>query len=260
MFSPEQTSNSRSQRLGRPISIRLARLVFAVLALLACLRPAESLATSDGAPAGGAAAISGANFPAEARTAAPFASASGPAPNEIHRELRRQESPRFRSGPADLSDQPSGSTTPAFSASDPPYYVSDPPSALLQSDNRPIHRLPATNCLLLIEGLCQAMKNKPILALTTIQAAALVSDGVTTRQFLRRGYTEVDPVARILIGSKPTWARMAPLGAAQVIAGMWLAQRMATSRHVWVRRFWWLPQIMGIAGNLAATGHNIALH
>ena len=259
MFSRQLTRNSNYERPVKPISIRLARLAFAVLALLACLRPAKSFATSDGAPAGGAAAISGASLPAEARTAAPFDSASGPAPNEIHRELRRQESPRFRSGPADLSDQPSGSTTPAFSASDPPYYVSDPPSALLQSDNRPIHRLPATNCLLLIEGLCQAMKNKPILALTTIQAAALVSDGVTTRQFLRRGYTEVDPVARILIGSKPTWARMAPLGAAQVVAGMWLAQRMAASRHVWVRRFWWLPQIMGIAGNLAATGHNVAL-
>src|SRR2546428_14065445 len=103
MFSDEQTSNSRSQRLARPISIRLARLAFAVLALLACLRPAESLATSDGVPAGGAAAISGASLPAEARTAAPFDSASGA---------------------ANLSDQPGGSTTPGFSASDSPYYLS----------------------------------------------------------------------------------------------------------------------------------------
>src|SRR5229473_3158108 len=237
MFSREQIRNSRSQRLARPISIQLARLVFAVLALLACLRPAKSLATSDDNSGSSGTAISGANFPAEARTTTPSDSASGP---------------------ANLSDQPTGSTTPAFSASDSPYYLSDLRSGLLQSDNRPIHPLPSTKCLLLVEGLCQAVKKKPILALTTIHAAALVSDGVTTRQFLRRGYTEVDPVARILIGSKPTWARMAPLGAAQVIAGMWLAQRMATSRHVWVRRFWWLPQVMGIAGNLAATGHNIA--
>jgi|SRR2546427_2471310 len=239
MFSRQLTRNSNCERHVKPVSIRLARLAFAVLALLACLRPAKSLAASDGTAASGDAAISGANFPAEVR--------------------RRTAPSDSASGAANLSDQPSGSTTPGFSASDSPYYLSDPPSALVQSDNRPIHRLPATNCLLLIEGLCQAMKNKPILALTTIQAAALVSDGVTTRQFLRRGYTEVDPLARILIGSKPTWARMAPLGAAQVIAGMWIAQRMATSRHVWVRRFWWLPQIMGIAGNLAATGHNVAL-
>jgi hypothetical protein len=238
MFSRQLTRNSHCERPVKPISIRLARLVFAVLALLVSLRPAESFATSDGAAAGGGTAISGANLPAEARRTIPSDSASGA---------------------ANLSDQPTGSTMPTFSASDSPYYLSDLRSGLLQSDNRPIHPLPSTKCLLLVEGLCQAVKKKPILALTTIQAAALVSDGVTTRQFLRRGYTEVDPVARILIGSKPTWSRMAPLGAAQVIAGMWLAERMATSSHTWVRRFWWLPQIMGIAGNLAATGHNIAL-
>jgi hypothetical protein len=238
MFSREEIRNSRSQRLARPISIQLARLVFAVLALLACLRPAKSLATSDDNAVSSGTAISGANFPAEARTTTP---------------------PDSASGPANLSDQPTGSTMPAFSASDSPYYLSDLRSGLLQSDNRPIHPLPSTKCLLLVEGLCQAVHNRGVLTLTTIQAAALVSDGVTTRQFLRRGYTEVDPVARILIGSKPTWSRMAPLGAAQVIAGMWLAERMATSGHLWVRRLWWLPQIMGIAGNLAATGHNIAL-
>src|SRR3989442_14056137 len=108
MFSRQLTRNSNYERPVKPISIRLARVAFPVLALLACLRPAKSFATSDGAPAGGAAAISGASLPAEARTAAPFDSASGP---------------------ANLSDQPSGSTTPGFSASDSPYYLSDPPSA-----------------------------------------------------------------------------------------------------------------------------------
>jgi len=88
----------------------------------------------------------------------------------------------------------------------------------------------------------------------------LVFDGVATRQFIRRGYSEVDPVTKIFIGSKPTWGRMAPLGAVQVVAGMWLAERMKTSQHIWVRRFWWLPQLMGIAGNAAATVHNRTLH
>jgi hypothetical protein len=50
---------------------------------------------------------------------------------------------------------------------------------------------------------------------------------------------------------------MAALGAVQVFAGMWIAERMATKRHPWIRRFWWLPQIMGIAGNAAA--HNSTL-
>jgi hypothetical protein len=92
-----------------------------------------------------------------------------------------------------------------------------------------------------------------------MQTAALVSDGVSTRQFLRRGYVEIDPVARIFIGRKPTWARMAPLGAVQVVAGMWLAEQMASSRHDWVRRLWWLPQVIGIAGNAASSAHNVAL-
>src|SRR5260370_35566067 len=95
-------------------------------------------------------------------------------------------------------------------------------------------------CIFFAEGLCRATKNKPILALTAIQTAALVSDGVTTRQFLRRGYTEVEPLARILIGPKPTWGRMAPLGAVQVAAGMWIPDRIAASQEARRRRVLWL--------------------
>jgi hypothetical protein len=114
-------------------------------------------------------------------------------------------------------------------------------------------------CFLVVPGLCAAAKNRPILALATLQSAALIADGVTTRQYLTRGYVEVDPFARILLGRKPTWARMAPLGTVQVLAGMWLAERMQTSRHEWIRRLWWLPQIVGIAGNALATANNVRL-
>ena len=147
---------------------------------------------------------------------------------------------------------------PAFTSSLSPLVVHDPPGGAFKSDDEAIHPLPS-RCLVFNESLCQAMRNRRIVVLGTMQAAALISDGITTRQFLRRGYTEVDPVARILIGSKPTWGRMAPLGAVQVVAGMWLAERMARSRHPWVRRFWWLQQMMGIAGNAAATAHNFTL-
>ena len=148
----------------------------------------------------------------------------------------------------------------AFRASPSPSAVVDPPNRLLKSDNRAIHPVRSTKCILFNESLCQALKNRRIVVFATMQTAALISDGVTTRQFLRRGYVEVDPVTRILIGTRPTWARMAPLGSVQVAAGMWLAERMATSRHVWIRRFWWLPQAIGTAGNAAATAHNFTLH
>jgi hypothetical protein len=130
---------------------------------------------------------------------------------------------------------------------------------LLNTNKNAIGPAPSRQCILFRETLCRAAKSRSLLALAALQSAALVSDGVTTRQFLRRGYVEVDPVARIFIGRKPTWARMAPLGAVQVTAGMWLGERMAMSRHRWVRHFWWLPQVIGIAGNVAATAHNLTL-
>lgn len=139
-------------------------------------------------------------------------------------------------------------------------FMADPAGAVLapyRSVSQPIR---PRNCLLIFENLCRALKNKPIVVLGLAQTTTLVSDGVTTRQFLKHGYVEVDPVTRLFIGSKPTWARMAPLGVVQVMAGMWLAERMAGSHHSWIRRLWWLPQMIGIAGNAAATANNLTLH
>jgi len=118
---------------------------------------------------------------------------------------------------------------------------------------------PLKPCFLVVPGLCAAAKNKPIVAVAAIQTAVLIADGVTTRQYLTRGYVEVDPFTRVLLGRKPTWARMAPLGTLQVFAGMWLAERMETSRHGWIRRLWWLPQVVGIAANTSATANNVRL-
>jgi hypothetical protein len=123
-----------------------------------------------------------------------------------------------------------------------------------------IPRATQIKCLLLEVTLCHAVHDKPILALTTVQTVVLVSDGVTTRQFVKRGYVEVDPLTRILIGRKPTWGRMAPLGAVQIVASVWVAERMKTSRHIWVRRLWWMPQIIEIAANGFSAKSNLTLH
>jgi len=137
--------------------------------------------------------------------------------------------------------------------------LNNPTSVDLNRDRKSGDPTLSARCSLIPADFCRALKNKPIVLLGAVQTAALISDGVTTRQFLSHGYTEVEPVARILLGSRPTWSRMAPMGAIQVFAGMWLAERMATSRHVWIRRFWWLPQVMGTAGNAAASLHNRTL-
>src|SRR5205807_3412646 len=123
-----------------------------------------------------------------------------------------------------------------------------------------IPRAMQIKCILLEMTLCHAVHDKLILALTTVQTVVLVSDGVTTRQFVKRGYVEVDPLTRILIGRKPTWGRMAPLGAVQVVASVWVAERMKTSRHIWVRRLWWMPQMIQIAANGFSAERNLTLH
>ncbi len=227
----------RFSDLFSPISIRPAYAAFAVVAIFVPFAPATSFGASDGAAAheGGTA---DANLLAETREAAPADAISAP-------DLR--------------TDRPVGNFTPTLAVGDAAPSSGYFRSGLAGTDTGPTNPRPSTRCLLFVESFCQAVKKKPLLALTAMQTAALVSDGVTTRQFLRRGYTEVDPVARMLIGSRPTWARMAPLGAVQVAAGMWLAERMESSQHPWVRRFWWLPQVMGIAANAASAAHNAAL-
>jgi hypothetical protein len=147
----------------------------------------------------------------------------------------------------------------AFTESQPPFAVNDPLKRSLKTQYKTGDPTPPGRCVLLEKNLCGALKNRPIVLLGAIQTGALISDGVTTRQYLHRGYVEVDPLTRALLGRTPTWGRMAPLGAVQVVAGMWLAERMAKSQHVWVRRFRWLPQTIGIAGNVAASAHNTTL-
>jgi hypothetical protein len=163
-------------------------------------------------------------------------------------------------GISDASTIKESYDTSAFTQSQPPFAVNDPLKSALKTQDKTGDPGLTGRCVLLERSLCGALKNRPVVLLGAAQTGALISDGVTTRQYLQRGYVEVDPLTRALLGRTPTWGRMAPLGAVQVLAGMWLAERMAKSQHVWVRRLWWLPQTIGIAGNIAASAHNVTLH
>jgi hypothetical protein len=95
-----------------------------------------------------------------------------------------------------------------------------------------------------------------ILAVT--QGFFLVSDGIVTRTNGRRGSNvELDPASRFLLGSYPTWNRMAPLGAIQEIVGIYLGTEMKRSRNRLIRKTWWIPQAAGIGGNLFGAAHGI---
>ena len=147
----------------------------------------------------------------------------------------------------------------AFTESKPPFAVNDSLTLSLKTQYKSGEPTLTGKCVLFEKSLCGALKNTPVVLLGAVQTGALISDGVTTRQYLHRGYVEVDPLTRAFLGRTPTWSRMAPLGAVQVVAGMWLAERMSKSQRVWVRRLWWLPQTIGIAGNIAASAHNTTL-
>ena len=237
------------QRANDRQSVRLFGLACFVLLAVLVLQSSKCFAGTDDIAEGHRIAIRGAD-PASENGTIPAANASGLmiVPMNLTMDL-----------PVNFNDQPVELSIPPFTTIGPPYAVDQSLSGTLAKPKGADRRMPSTRCVLFNQSLCGAMKNKPVLALAMLQTAALISDGVTTRQYLHRGYVEVDPFTKILIGSKPTWARMAPLGMVQVFAGMWLAQQMASSQHVWVRRLRWLPQIAGIAGNAAATAHNVSL-
>ncbi|HEV2245145.1 MAG TPA: hypothetical protein VGW37_00705 [Terriglobia bacterium] len=99
-------------------------------------------------------------------------------------------------------------------------------------------------------------KAESILAVT--QGFFLISDGIVTRTSVRHGSNEeINPAVRVLTGPFPTWNRMAPLGAVQEVVGIWLGTEMKRSRHRFFRRTWWIPQAVGIGGNLSGVAYGI---
>jgi hypothetical protein len=116
------------------------------------------------------------------------------------------------------------------------------------------------NCILVSASLCAAVRDRRILALTAAQTAMSISDGETTIEFVKHGFVEVDPISRILIGRKPNWGRMAPVGAIQIVASVWLAGRMKTRSHTWIKRIWWMPQVIQIGASAFGTVNNLKLY
>lgn len=101
-------------------------------------------------------------------------------------------------------------------------------------------------------------KDKAESILAATQGFFLVSDGIVTRASARYGNNEeINPAVRLLTGPYPTWNRMAPLGAVQEIAGIWLGTEMKRSRNRFFRRAWWVPQVLGIGGNLSGAAYGI---
>jgi len=115
------------------------------------------------------------------------------------------------------------------------------------------------HCLLLILTLCQAVRDKPVLILTSLQASAFLADGILTHKTVGAGQYESDPLTRPCVGSPATWKRMAPCGAAVVVGEMWLAEKMRRSKHGWMRKVWWLPQVATIGASAYGIHRNVRI-
>ncbi len=86
------------------------------------------------------------------------------------------------------------------------------------------------------------------------QHGAAFFDARTTRDAMSH-YRELDPLLRPFAHSAAIYPAMqiAPVGLD------WLAMRLATGRHRWLRRLWWVPQAAATTGFLWAGMHNLGL-
>jgi hypothetical protein len=85
--------------------------------------------------------------------------------------------------------------------------------------------------------------------LAAFQGLAAIADGITTARMPRK-YVELDPLTRPLIGLHPSYARMIPLGIAEVAGSYVLARKWSRLR--------WL-QIGLTAAHAGCAGHNLTL-
>jgi hypothetical protein len=119
-----------------------------------------------------------------------------------------------------------------------------------------------TACVLLLFLTCHpARKTAAVLAVT--QSAFMLADGYNTANntshFERKGLygpSEANPISRVLIGSRPTWSRMLPVGIAVVELTSITSDRLQRS-HGWIHHLRWLPQIVSISGNSAGIAYTL---
>ena len=119
-------------------------------------------------------------------------------------------------------------------------------------------------CILIGSSLCQAvkakptkpvyerkqnaivavLKDRPVMALMTLDVTAKVMDYRQTEQDFRLGgFHEHNPILRPMLGHP---AAMYAYGAAYAMGAAWVGHKMRTSRFGIARKLWWLPQTFSL--------------
>jgi hypothetical protein len=110
-------------------------------------------------------------------------------------------------------------------------------------------------CILLILLTCHSKPTKLTYGLASLETSSAIYDGVTTMNLQKRGnFVEMNPY----LGSHPTWSRMVPLGAGEIVATAWLGAKLRRSQG-FQRHLWWLPQATAIGLHIFGAVHNSRL-
>ncbi len=104
------------------------------------------------------------------------------------------------------------------------------------------------HCLLAVLALCGVLRDRPVMALAGVQAAAASWDGIETRQGINAGWGEADPLTRTFVHNN---AAMVAAGVAEVTACAIVADKMRNSHHRVLRDTWFLWQALPIAMHTA---------
>ena len=105
------------------------------------------------------------------------------------------------------------------------------------------------HCLLVVLSLCSTLRDRPVMALAGVHAAAASWDGIETRQGLSAGWGEADPLTRPFVRSN---AAMVAAGAVEVTGFAIVADKMRHSRHRVLRDTWFLWQTVPIAAHVVS--------
>jgi hypothetical protein len=113
-------------------------------------------------------------------------------------------------------------------------------------------------CILVASSLCHTIKDKPVMALLSIDVVVKTLD---VRQTLRDynlgpradcsicSFHENNSTVRPLL-SHP--ASFYAFEAGYALTAAWIGHKMRGSRHRWIHDLWWVPQTISISENIYA--------
>jgi hypothetical protein len=106
------------------------------------------------------------------------------------------------------------------------------------------------HCILVVLALCGVLRDRPVMAMAAINAAAATWDGIETREGINAGWGEADPLTRPFVHTN---GAMIAAGVAEIAGGAIIAHKMRQSRHRVLRDTWFFWQTVPIAAHIVSS-------